>query len=114
MDIRRLIEFVVDPFVDLDQYPPSSSFLTVSVTSADRNVPSPGNYDPIIADTLAGAARDAAMRLPASGGARRTLVQRAASFRSMAMRMSVGGHRNTWWGIGLRRDGAITTAASKG
>ncbi|KAI4288658.1 MAG: hypothetical protein L6R35_002076 [Caloplaca aegaea] len=77
MDIARLIDFVVDSSVDLDEYPPSSTFLTVSVTSKDLNILSPGNYDPIIADTLAGAARDAVAGLPASGGARRTLVQRA-------------------------------------
>ncbi|KAL8985580.1 MAG: hypothetical protein Q9177_004396 [Variospora cf. flavescens] len=102
MDIARLIDFVVDSAVDLDEYPPSSTFLTVSVTSKAFNILSPGNYDPVIADTLAGAARDAVAGLPASGGARRTLVQRAVSFRSRAMRMSVRGHQYTWWGIPTR------------
>ncbi|KAL8906118.1 MAG: hypothetical protein Q9207_002207 [Kuettlingeria erythrocarpa] len=115
MEIGRLIDFVIDPSKDLAEYPPnltpflsvclliqrpapSSSFLTVSVTSEDLKDPSPGNYDPLIADTLAGAARDAAMSVPASGAARKTLVQRARAFRARAMRMSAGRSEFPWWG----------------
>ncbi|KAL8726628.1 MAG: hypothetical protein Q9166_006587 [cf. Caloplaca sp. 2 TL-2023] len=98
LDIGKLIDFVINPSVDLEQYPPSSTFLTVSVTSTNAKKPSPGNYDPIIADTLSGAARDTAMRLPASGAARRTLTERAAKFRQRAMRMSAGGSTYAWWG----------------
>ncbi|KAI4116792.1 MAG: hypothetical protein LQ338_007662 [Usnochroma carphineum] len=104
MDIGKLIDFVVDPSSDLGQYPTSSTFLTVSVTSTNLREPSPGNYDPVIADTLAGAARDAAMRVPASGAARKTLVERATTFRARAMRMNAGGKRFNWWGNGVRRN----------
>ncbi|KAL8704871.1 MAG: hypothetical protein Q9201_001987 [Fulgogasparrea decipioides] len=98
MDIGKLIDYVVNPSSALGYYPPSSAFLTVSVTAKSTKKPSPGDYDPIIADTLSGAARDAAMRLPASGAARRTLVQRSTTFRTRAMRMSTGGLKYPWWG----------------
>lgn len=98
LDIGKLIDYIVDPSSDLEAYPASAAFLTVSVTTSDMKKPSPGNYDPIIADTLAGATRDAATRLPASGSARRTLVQRAVDFRNRAMRMTTGGSKYAWWG----------------
>ncbi|KAL8712854.1 MAG: hypothetical protein Q9220_003062 [cf. Caloplaca sp. 1 TL-2023] len=121
VDISKLIDYVVDPSSDVEHYrkfffpgsltklmseitAPSSSFLTVAITAASSKKPSPGNYDPIIADTLAGAARDAAMRGPASGSARRTLVQRATSFRAIAMRMSVGRSGWTWWGQNRKKE----------
>ncbi|KAL8925911.1 MAG: hypothetical protein Q9208_003224 [Pyrenodesmia sp. 3 TL-2023] len=88
MGIGKLIDFVIDPLTNLAEYHPS-----------------PGNYDPLIADTLAGAARDAAMSVPASGAARQTLVKRARAFRARAMRMSAGGRRFAWWGEnGERRE----------
>ncbi|KAL8996660.1 MAG: hypothetical protein Q9169_003884 [Polycauliona sp. 2 TL-2023] len=98
MDLGRLIDFVVDPCADLDQYPSSSAFLTVSVTGSNFKNPSPGNYDPIIAQTLADATRDAAMRVPASGQVRRTLMQRFQAFYRRAMTMSTGGSKYAWWG----------------
>ncbi|KAL8841766.1 MAG: hypothetical protein Q9170_000799 [Blastenia crenularia] len=105
LDIEKLIDYVVDPSSDLDRYSSSTAFLTVSITATNRKEPSPGNYDPAIADTLAGAARDAAMRLPAAGSARLTLVRRATNFRSRAMVMSVGGSTYTWWGERARKVG---------
>ncbi|KAL8807065.1 MAG: hypothetical protein Q9182_000898 [Xanthomendoza sp. 2 TL-2023] len=98
LDLEKLIDFVLNPSTDLENYPPSSTFLTVSITSSDKKNPSPGNYDPIIAETLAGAARDAAMSVPASSAMRRLLVERAQRFRQRAMRMSTGGSTWPWWG----------------
>ncbi|KAL8948467.1 MAG: hypothetical protein Q9222_005355 [Ikaeria aurantiellina] len=104
VDIGQLIDYVVDPSTDVEHYPPTISFLTVAITTASSKKPSPGNYDPVIAETLAEAARDAAMRAPASGSARRTLVQRATSFRTIAMRMSAGGSKWAWWGPNGRKE----------
>ncbi|KAL8791183.1 MAG: hypothetical protein Q9213_000140, partial [Squamulea squamosa] len=91
LDIGRLIDFVIDPSTDLTVYPPSSTFLTVSVTATSARKPSPGNFDPIIAQTLADVTRDAAVRVPASGAARRTLMRRAQVFYARVSRMSTGG-----------------------
>ncbi|CAO1602366.1 hypothetical protein XANCAGTX0491_005979 [Xanthoria calcicola] len=98
LDIGRLIEFVIDPCTDLAVYPPSSTFLTVSVTASNPKKPSPGNYDPIIAQTLADVTRDAAVRVPASSPARKTLFARSKAFYNRAMRMSTGGSTYGWWG----------------
>ncbi|KAL9004584.1 MAG: hypothetical protein Q9188_002593 [Gyalolechia gomerana] len=102
LDLGKLIDYVIDPSSDLDRYPSSAAFLTVGVTTANMEKPSPGNYDPVIADTLAGALRDAVMSGPASGAARRTLVQRAGVFRDRAIRMSTGGSTYAWWGEQVR------------
>lgn len=77
---------------------PSSTFLTVSVTASNPKKPSPGNYDPIIAQTLADVTRDAAVRVPASSPARKTLFARSKAFYNRAMRMSTGGSTYGWWG----------------
>ncbi|KAL8798690.1 MAG: hypothetical protein Q9200_007721 [Gallowayella weberi] len=99
LDLGRLIDFVLNPSTAFPaNYPSSTTFLTVSITSSDKKNPSPGNYDPIIADTLAGAARDAAMHVPAASAVRKRLVERAQWFRRRAMRMSTGGSTWPWWG----------------
>ena len=79
----------------------SSAFLTVTVTGAwDQSAkpPSPGDYDPSIAEHLADAETDAWNKAAPSSTLRLDLAARQQFFTRQSMRMQTGGSSITWWG----------------
>lgn len=83
----------------------STAFLTVTVTGPwDQSVqpPSPGNYDPSIAQHLADAEIDAWNKAVPGSPLRKDLASRQQFFSGQSMRMQTGGSSITWWGSNLR------------
>ena len=93
---------------DFDRYTTASStaFLTVTVTGAwDQSIwpPSPGDYDPSVADHLAEIERDAWNKAAPGSPLRQDLASRQQFFSRQSMRMQIGGSSIAWWGSNPRR-----------
>lgn len=105
-DISKLTAYVTEPDTKISQtYPTSTAFLTVTVTGLwDQSIwpPSPGNYDPSIAEHLAEVEIDA-WNLAAPGSPlRQDLASRQQFFARQSMRMQTGGSSISWWGSNPR------------
>lgn len=84
----------------------STAFLTVTVTGAwDESIspPSPGDYDPSIAQHLAEIELDAWNKAAPGSPLRQDLASRKQFFTTQSMRMQTGGSSITWWGSNVRR-----------
>lgn len=83
----------------------STAFLTVTITGPwDQSVwpPSPGNYDPSIAQHLAEAELNAWNEAAPGSSLRQDLGNRQQFFTRQSMRMRTGGSSVTWWGSNPR------------
>ncbi|CAD6565191.1 MAG: hypothetical protein ASARMPRED_006505 [Alectoria sarmentosa] len=104
-DISQLTAYVTEPDTKISQTYPSTAFLTVTVTGPwDQSVqpPSPGNYDPSIAQHLADVEVNAWNKAAPGSPLRKDLASRHQFFRGRSMRMQIGGSSITWWGLNLR------------
>ena len=83
----------------------SSAFLTVTLTGAwdqSPRPPSPGNYDPSIAQHLAEDEVDAWNHAAPGSSLRQDLASRQQFFTRQSMLMHTGGSSVTWWGSNPR------------
>ncbi|KAF6221663.1 hypothetical protein HO133_001631 [Letharia lupina] len=100
-DISELTAYVTEPDANIGgMYPISSAFLTVTVTGAwDQSImpPSPGNYDPSIAQHLADVEIDAWHKAAPGSPLRQDFASRQQFFTRQSMRMQTGGSSITWW-----------------
>lgn len=78
---------------------PSTSFLTVSVTTIVPEYISPGNYDPTIASVFAQAEYDAAAKMPPNSRLGTKLKARGARLLKIAHVMDPRGRRIPWWSL---------------
>ena len=78
----------------------STAFLTVTVTGVwdQAEPPSPGNYDPSVAQVLADVEIDAWNKAAPGSTLRQDLAARQQFFTRQSMRMRTGGSSITWWG----------------
>ena len=84
----------------LDTTATSTAFLTVTITDLwdqSGRPPSPGDYDPLIADHLAEVETDAWNKAAPGSPLRRDLASRQQFFSRQSMRMQTGGSSITWW-----------------
>ncbi|KAI4238280.1 MAG: hypothetical protein LQ349_001202 [Xanthoria aureola] len=97
-------------------FPPTTSFLTVSLTPIVPEYLSPGNYDPAIASVFANAEFDAAAKSSPSSRLATTLRARGNRLLRIAQVMDPRGHRIPWWSLPPPRvgQGAAEGSAPEG
>ncbi|KAL8794077.1 MAG: hypothetical protein Q9195_003377 [Heterodermia aff. obscurata] len=96
--ISNLVNYVTSSTASvrlLNSYPPSTAFLTVSITG-DIKDPSPGNTDPSIAMLLEDSVREAWSNSLPGSPTRQLLAKRSNFYRSQSVKMRTGGNR-PWW-----------------
>lgn len=93
---------------------PSTSFLTVSVTTTFPEYISPGNYDPAIASVFAQAEYDAAEKTPPNSRLLTKLKARGARLLKIAQVMDPRGRRIPWWSLPPNLDQAGSAGGAAG
>ena len=94
--VQGLVDYVTDPMADIDapEYPASTAFITLTMSSPQHAHSFPGDYDPHMAEILQ-EAEHRAMEVEAEP-LRLELADRAIRFRAQGQRMSRLG-TVPWW-----------------
>ena len=94
--IANVVDYVTDPKADLDlPYPPTTAFVTLTMSDHKHSFSSPGDYDPALAITMQKAALDAINHV--APAFHTEIANRIFKFAEQATRMRRLGHI-PWWG----------------
>ncbi|KAL6715431.1 hypothetical protein ACLMJK_006392 [Lecanora helva] len=99
--IQGLVDFVTDPMTNLDdpEYPDSSAFITLTMSSPPGALSFPGDYDPVMARFLSQVENNALSRM-ADHGMQAEILNRMIRYGVQETRMSRLGSVS-WWGASI-------------
>ncbi|KAL8635204.1 MAG: hypothetical protein Q9228_007284 [Teloschistes exilis] len=98
-DLGPIRQWISSEPGDLDKpFPPSTAYPTVSITTAQSDYISPGNYDPAMAQMLAEFVFETARRYSPFSGLGDLLRKRAIRLVRKEEEMQPRGQRVAWWG----------------